>query len=191
VASDTEFSLWNNVITAVTAVGATGTAPVGAIDLYATLLELAGGVSQSSESKSFVDCFANPTTCTPRAVASSIIFSESHVPVPMYDTQVFENYGIYLTTVEAGNLYGLRRDFDDNTDPTNSDNWADILYDLGSSTVIDEAKRYDQSEITSPDANAIIARDRMTTEITRLIAARWATHANSMIGVTMTGVSTR
>lgn len=161
--------------------------PVMIADIHDTVLEIAGGTQYGAESISFASCFADPTGCATRSVGHAIRFRSAELPLPMYSSQAFTDYQIHLWTPEAGNLYGLLRAFDDNDEET----WTDTLLDLGSATVIDETKRYGQDIITVPDANAIIARDRMQDEALRIVEDRWQGPPNQMVDVTMVGVETR
>lgn len=171
----------------ITSVGVVS-APVQIGDLQATLMEMVGAPQYESESKSFVSCFTNRTTCTPRSVATAMRWEPLGLPVAMWDTGVFTDFEMHLNTVEGTTLYGLRRVWDDN----DIDTFVDTLQDLGLAATTDRTKRYGQLIITEPNAEAIVARDRMTAEITRLIAARYAGPPNQLVGVTqMVGVGTQ
>ncbi len=157
-------------------------------DLHDTMLELVGAPQYGAESESFLDCLANPSTCAPRTISSAVIFDPPGLPITMYEGGDFSKYEMHLTIVGGTTLYGMNRVYEENLVGT----FDDKLYDLGSPTIIDEAKRYGQVEIETPSAgeqqDALAA---MQVEATRLIDARWAGPPNSIVGAEMVGISTK
>ena len=157
-------------------------------DLHDTILELFGAPQTGPESISFVDCFANPSTCSDRTISSAVVFDPAGLPVPPEDGQAFTKYEMHLTIVGGTTLYGMERVYDSELTAT------DVLYDLGSPSTIVEAKRYgpDSQIIASPSvgeqADALAA---MQAEATRLIDSRWTGPPNRMVGGTMVGVDTK
>lgn len=164
--------------------GSTVSQLVNIADLHDTLLEMAGASQYGAESISFFDCFANPTTCTTRDVGYAVRFKPNGLPAPMYDDGVFDEFNFHLLTVVGANLYGMRRDYVAN----DIGSFTDIVWDLGSPTIIDTAKRYGQVEIPIPAGDSLTAHGIMTDEIDRLIAGRWQGPPNNPVGVTVTGV---
>ena len=164
--------------------GSTVSQLVNIADLHDTILEIAGATQYGAESISFFDCFANPTTCVTRDVGYAIRFKPNGLPAPMYDDGVFDEFNFHLLTVVNSNLYGMRRDYV----PNDINSFSDTVWDLGSPTIIDPAKRYGQVEIPVPAGDSLTAHGIMTTEIDRLIAGRWTGPPNQLVGATMTGV---
>lgn len=164
--------------------------PIQIADLHDTLLELAGAPQYGQESESFVDCLANPSTCAPRAISSAITFLPVGLPVAAYEGESFSRYDTWHEMIAGTTLYGMGRAYDDDGDPLVD--FTDTLYDLGSPSTIDTAKRYGQVEIVTPSVgeqqDALAA---MVAEITRLVAARWTGPPNRIVGATMVGVGTK
>ena len=161
---------------------------VNIADMYDMLREMFGAPQTGQESESFFDCLANPTTCTTRSISSAIVFEPPGLPIPMYEGQDFSKYEMHFLVVGGTTLYGMNRIYVEN----DVLDFEDKLYDLGSPSTIDEAKRYGQVEIVTPTAGEQQdAFDAMIAEATRLVDARWAGPPNQIIGVEMVGVGTK
>lgn len=164
-------------------------APLTFADFHNTIREMFGAPQIGGESESFVDCFTNPSTCAPRAISNATVFSPNGLPIVMYEGGDFDKYEMWFEMIAGTTLYGMRRVYTSNVAV-----FTDTLYDLGSPTIIDEAKRYapEAQELDPPSVGEQEdAKAAMITEATRLVDARWAGPPNQMVGITMVGVGTK
>ena len=165
-------------------------APLTFVDFHNTIREMFGAPLIGGESESFVDCFTNPSTCAPRAISNATVFSPNGLPIAMYEGADFTKYEMWFEMIAGTTLYGMRRIYDDGNNRV--DVFTDALYDLGSPTIIDAAKRYGQEELEIPTpGEQADAKAAMIVEATRLEDSRWAGPPNHIVGVEMVGVGTR
>jgi hypothetical protein len=148
----------------------TVSAPVNLTDIHDTLLDLAGALQTGVESISFKSCFSNPVGCAPRAISGSIRFDPDGFPLAMYSGSAYSRYQISLNTIVGGNLYWLLREWDEFPSGNDPGPFTDLLFDLGSASIIDRTRRYGQVFVSTPSGDAATALLAMQAEADRLEA---------------------